>query len=258
MLRVGTAGQSKTTVPVVTVSGRNSRIHTNFQEMARRMILGAGSSGRRERGCAPSLLAGRSNAAFTVQLGACCGAPPPKAVETTSANSRMRRSSAVVDDRNILSPSVTSTELEESSSLRAALLALNNDHAVELSWADDAKLRNLVAMAFLAERAGFADALLIALDQDACYDNPNFRWFRSRYGRFVYVDRVVTAPEARGRGLARTLYRRLIERAIAAKHERIVCEVNVDPPNPGSQTFHQSLGFVPVGDARLPGGKTVT
>lgn len=45
MLRVGTAGQSKTTVPVVTVSGRNSRIHTNFQEMARRMILGAGSRG---------------------------------------------------------------------------------------------------------------------------------------------------------------------------------------------------------------------
>jgi uncharacterized protein len=154
--------------------------------------------------------------------------------------------------------SVTSAELDESPSLRAALVALNNDHAVELSWADDAKLRSLVTSSFLAERAGFADALLIAFDQDAHYDALNFLWFRSRYARFVYVDRVVTAPEARGRGLARTLYGRLIERAIAAQHERIVCEVNVDPPNPGSQALHRSLGFVPVGDARLPTGKTVT
>lgn len=176
------------------------------------------------------------------------------------AESEFRGSVGQVPPLLITTPitSITSTELEESSSLRAALLDLNNDHAVELSWADEAKLRNLVAMAFLAERAGFADALLIALDQDASYDNPNFRWFLSRYARFVYVDRVVTAPEARGRGLARTLYSRLIERAIAAKHERIVCEVNADPPNLGSQALHRSLGFVPVGDARLPTGKTVT
>src|SRR4029077_1302341 len=152
---------------------------------------------------------------------------------------------------------VSSGELDVFPSLRAALLALNNDHAVELSWADDAKLRSLVAIAFLAERAGFADAFLIAFDQDARYDNPNFLWFRNRYARFVYVDRIVTAPEARGQGLATTLYGRLIERAIAANHERIVCEVNVDPPNSGSQAFHRSMGFAPVGDARLSTGKTV-
>lgn len=106
--------------------------------------------------------------------------------------------------------------------------------------------------------AGFADALLIAFDQDARYDSLNFLWFRSRYSRFVYVDRIVTAPESRGRGLARALYGRLIQRAIAANHQKIVCEVNVDPPNLGSQALHQSLGFVPVGAARLPTGKTVT
>ena len=153
---------------------------------------------------------------------------------------------------------VTTAELEASPSLRKALLALNNDHAVELSWADSARLQSLVASAFLAERAGFADALLIAFDQDAHYDSLNFLWFRSRYARFVYVDRIVTAPEARGRGLASTLYARLIERAIAANHERIVCEVNVDPPNPGSMALHRSLGFVAVGTTRLPTGKTVS
>lgn len=153
---------------------------------------------------------------------------------------------------------VTAAELDASPALEAALLTLNNDHAVELSWADAARLRRLVAAAFLAERAGFADALLIAFDQDADYDSPNFLWFRSRYARFVYVDRIVTSPQARGRGLARALYARLINRAVAANHERVVCEVNLDPPNPGSEALHRSLGFISVGAARLANGKTVS
>ena len=153
---------------------------------------------------------------------------------------------------------ITSEDLEASSTLQSALLALNNAHVRELSWADGARFRHLVAVAFFAERVGLADAFLIAFDQDANYDSPNFLWFRGRYSRFVYVDRVVTAPQARGRGLARLLYGRLIDRAKATGHERIVCEVNSDPPNPGSEALHRSLGFLAVGDARLPTGKAVT
>jgi len=153
---------------------------------------------------------------------------------------------------------MTSADLERSSALQSALLALNNEHARELSWADSARLRHLVAVAFFAERIGFADAFLIAFDQDANYDSPNFLWFRSRYSRFVYVDRVVTARQARGRGLARLLYGRLIDRALGMGHERIVCEVNCDPPNPGSEALHRSLGFLAVGEALLPTGKRVT
>jgi predicted GNAT superfamily acetyltransferase len=56
-------------------------------------------------------------------------------------------------------------------------------------------------MAFYAARAGTGtEAFIIALDQNAEYANPNFSWFRARYGRFVYVDRVVTAAAARGWG----------------------------------------------------------
>ena len=152
---------------------------------------------------------------------------------------------------------ITPAELEGTGALQSALLALNNEHALELSWADSARFRHLAAAAFFAERVGFADAFLIAFDQDANYDSPNFLWFRSRYSRFVYVDRVVTAPQARGRGLARLLYGRLIARAIEAGHVRILCEVNSNPPNPGSEALHRSLGFSPVGDALLSTGKTV-
>lgn len=67
---------------------------------------------------------------------------------------------------------VTAADLDQSAELRDALLALNNAHAVELSWADEARLRRLVGAAFLAERVGMVDALLIAFDQDADYDSP--------------------------------------------------------------------------------------
>jgi len=137
----------------------------------------------------------------------------------------------------------------------AALLALNNAHAVELSWLEPERLARLVAEAFLARRVGVADALLLTFDQDADYDSPNFLWFRERYPAFVYVDRVVVADSARGRGLAKGLYDDLFAAAEAAGHERIVCEVNSDPPNPGSDAFHAAMGFREVGTAAIYGGE---
>lgn len=141
--------------------------------------------------------------------------------------------------------------------LEETLLALNNAHAEELSWLDARKFWHMAGEAFHARRVGAVDAFIIAFDQDADYDSPNFVWFRERYGRFVYVDRVVTAPAARGRGLAKALYLDLFAAARAAGHERIVCEVNADPPNPASDAFHEAMGFAAVGQATLPGGRKV-
>ena len=153
---------------------------------------------------------------------------------------------------------VTAGDLAAGAPLREALLALNNAHAVELSWLPPDRFQRLVAAAFAANRIGDADALLLAFDQDADYDSPNFLWFRARLRWFVYVDRVVVAPGARGRGLARRLYLDLFERAAAAGHDRIVCEVNRDPPNPASDAFHADLGFTEVGAGTIHGGaKTV-
>lgn len=138
-----------------------------------------------------------------------------------------------------------------------ALLALNNAHATELSPLDADRFRHLVANAFLAARIGDADALLLAFDATADYRSPNYQWFRARHDRFVYVDRVVVAPAARGHGLARALYATLFDRARVAGEPRIVCEVNAVPPNPASDAFHAALGFAPVGEGRLTGGKVV-
>jgi predicted GNAT superfamily acetyltransferase len=150
--------------------------------------------------------------------------------------------------------SVTLSEIGRTTSLGKSLLELNNAHARELSWLEPEQLEDLIEQAFLARRIGKIDAFLLALDQDARYSSPNFQWFRTRYRRFVYVDRVVVASSARGRGCARRLYGDLFEHAIRVGHAHIFCEVNKIPPNPASDAFHAASGFVEVGTASVHGG----
>ena len=147
--------------------------------------------------------------------------------------------------------SVAAADISRAESLGQALLALNNAHAQELSWLEPERLEYLVSKAFLARRIGDLDAFMLAFDQDAGYDSPNFLWFRARYPRFVYVDRIVVAASARGRGCARRLYHDLFEHALRAGHDRVFCEVNSSPPNPVSDAFHAALGFVEVGAAAV-------
>ena len=137
----------------------------------------------------------------------------------------------------------------------AAILALNNAHAAELSWLEPERLSFLLGQAFYTRRIGNLEAFILCFDQDAGYDSPNFLWFRERYPRFVYVDRVVVAAEARGRGHARRLYEDLFDHVRRAGHAVVTCEVNADPPNPASDAFHAALGFAEVGNAVIHGGE---
>lgn len=136
-----------------------------------------------------------------------------------------------------------------------AVLALNNAHAEELSWLEPEKLSAMIGSAFAAPCIGAIEAYMLAFDQDADYDSPNFLWFRERYPRFVYVDRIAVDPSARGRGHARRLYEDLFSAASAAGHDIVVCEVNSYPPNPASDAFHAALGFFEVGSATIHGGR---
>ncbi|HEY2246892.1 MAG TPA: GNAT family N-acetyltransferase [Bradyrhizobium sp.] len=153
---------------------------------------------------------------------------------------------------------ISIADVSPPSPLAHALLALNNDHAQELSWLTPERLSHMAGQAFCARRVGEVDAFLLAFDQSADYDSPNFLWFRERYRRFVYIDRIVVAAAARGHRLASLLYRDLFAEAAHGGHCCVVCEVNSDPPNPASDAFHAALGFVEVGSAAIDGGsKTV-
>lgn len=101
-------------------------------------------------------------------------------------------------------------------------------------------------------------AFLLSFAPGAPYDSVNYRWFDARYADFLYVDRIVVADTARGLGLASRLYRDLFEHARTHGYARVVCEFDVDPPNPASERFHRGFGFAEVGSQHLPGGKTVS
>jgi uncharacterized protein len=140
-----------------------------------------------------------------------------------------------------------------------AVLLLNNANAKETSALDSASLKALLDMAIYARGIDRgATALLIALEDSAAYVNPNFMWFKASRESFVYIDRVIVSISARGQGIARVLYEDLIAAAKRAGHDRVVCEVNIEPPNPASEAFHVAMGFEAVGQATIHDGeKTV-
>jgi predicted GNAT superfamily acetyltransferase len=137
-----------------------------------------------------------------------------------------------------------------------AVLLLNNTNAKETSPLDGASLKALLDMAFYARGIDRgATALLIALENSAAYVNPNFMWFKASRESFVYIDRVIVSISARGQGIARVLYEDLIAAAKRAGHDRVVCEVNIEPLNPVSEAFHVAMGFAAVGQATIHNGK---
>ncbi len=137
------------------------------------------------------------------------------------------------------------------------IVTLNAANEVETSRLAEADMAKIARESWAMLACG-KEAFLIAYDEASAYGSPNFLWFRTRYRDFVYVDRVVVAMHARGRGLAGALYEKLIAEARRAPGcSRIVCEVNFDPPNPASDAFHARMGFEEVGRARLANGKAV-
>ena len=129
--------------------------------------------------------------------------------------------------------------------------ALNTVHQEMLSPLTPTALVALVKSATFARVVEPDQAFLLAFDQSAAYQGVNFQWFRSRYERFVYVDRIAVDGKAQGKGLARHLYDDLFRTARAAGFPMITAEINSDPPNPGSDAFHEKLGFETAGKARL-------
>ncbi len=136
-----------------------------------------------------------------------------------------------------------------------AVLALNNAYAAQVNELTTETLEALVALAAHARVEESGRAFLIALSEATPPHGPNHGWFAARYPAFLYIDRVVVAAAAQGRGIARRLYEDLAATAVGRP---LCCEVNVVPANPGSLAFHERLGFVACGEADDPrNGKRV-
>ncbi len=141
-----------------------------------------------------------------------------------------------------------------------ALLALNAEQVRFLSPLDAPRLAHLHAESawhqVIEDDAGVC-AFLLAFAPGTDYDSPNYRWFEARGGHFLYVDRVVVGASAQGQGCGRRLYEALFAFAREAGFDAVVCEYDLDPPNPVSAAFHARFGFREVG-RQVANGKQVS
>jgi predicted GNAT superfamily acetyltransferase len=128
-----------------------------------------------------------------------------------------------------------------------ALLALNEASVLELSPLDAQRLRYILALAhrsLLVERDGEALAFAIAIAPGADYDSANYGRLSELFDRFLYLDRIAVAEQARRKGLATMLYDAMED--AARPFGRIVCDVNVIPPNEPSLALHAARGYRPL------------
>lgn len=138
------------------------------------------------------------------------------------------------------------------------MLELNLASERELSALDEQRLEWILLLARIAvvaesgeEPAGFA----IAIAPGTAYDSENYRWFAARFERFLYLDRIVVAEGRRRHGIGTQLYDAM--EIAAVPFERIVCEVNVLPPNPASLAFHVARGYTEIDRLEHGSGKVV-
>jgi hypothetical protein len=140
----------------------------------------------------------------------------------------------------------------------AAIAALNEDATPAVNSLTEVEVLALLAMCDVAVVAtnhhGHINAFLLSLSGGQPYESENYRFFEERGVRHQYIDRIVVAPSARGTGVGRALYESVFERARERGANDVTCEVNIEPPNPGSMAFHDRLGFRKLGEQHTKGG----
>ena len=137
-----------------------------------------------------------------------------------------------------------------------SVLALNNAAGPAILPLDGARLRRLHHEAEyfrIAERDGALAGFLIGFGSEARHDSDNFRWFRERYPRFFYIDRIAVASRRRGGGVGRAFYAD-VQSYAELRYPQLACEVFLEQGSDPALLFHGSFGFREIGQHVLPVG----
>lgn len=128
------------------------------------------------------------------------------------------------------------------------LYALNQDNKQNLSDVTSERFQELIEKSSWNVCAGRGEAFALAFDENSPYlENANFSWFKKRFSKFIYLDRICVAPSMRGKGIGKMIYGKLFQYMSQNDHSVLGIEINYDPPNPLSDLFHEKLGFKEVG-----------
>ena len=135
------------------------------------------------------------------------------------------------------------------------VLELNLASEHHLSPLDRGRLEWISALAcrcVVVESAVEVVGFAFSIAPDSAYDSRNYAWLSQRFERFLYVDRVVVCERSRRRGIATLIYDELEVTAVA--FGRVVCDINVEPPNEASLAFHRARGYREQGRLTHPDG----
>jgi predicted GNAT superfamily acetyltransferase len=144
---------------------------------------------------------------------------------------------------------------------REPILALNREGQPGVTALSAAEVEACIARATLfrvAEDAGEVTGYLIAFAPGLPSIGDEYAWFSARHAEFLYVDQIAVASKSWRRGVGSALYSDLAREAARRDLPRIVCEVNLEPPNPRSLAFHARCGFVEVGRMKVSDGRFVS
>jgi hypothetical protein len=144
----------------------------------------------------------------------------------------------------------------------SAVLRINSDGHPGVARLDAAELRRLCALPnhhrVAEDIASGLAGYILAFDRDASYDGEEFRQFRLMTSkRYVYIDQLAVAKEARGLGVGRALYGALETIARREGAQALCCEVNTVPQNLESMAIHKALSFWSMGSMTTTDGREV-
>ena len=134
----------------------------------------------------------------------------------------------------------------------ARVLEINNANTPgvsELTMSElETDIENCLHALAIDNEHGEVCAFCITFAPNAPDAGVNHQWFAERFESFVYLDRIAIDSNHQNRGLGALLYQTVEQHMLnSAEHSLLCCEVNLEPPNPGSLRFHQRIGFTEVG-----------
>ncbi|WP_044957754.1 GNAT family N-acetyltransferase [Butyrivibrio sp. LC3010] len=138
------------------------------------------------------------------------------------------------------------------------VLKLNEENVDALIPTDRGELEYLAEKAVLfhviyvdENPAGFIIALREGLED---YDFKSYRWFKERYSKFLYIDRIVVDKEYWKKGIGRKLYQYAFDYVKENDIEIVAAAITTVPYNKESLSFHAKMGFTEVGEQLIRGG----
>ena len=143
------------------------------------------------------------------------------------------------------------------------VLEINNANTPgvsELTFAElESDLNNSLHALAIDNERGDVCAFCITFDPNSPDAGANHQWFAERYKSFVYLDRIAIDSNHQNRGLGALLYQAVEQRMLdSSEYSLLCCEVNLEPPNPGSLRFHKRIGFSECGVQSTAPGYAVT